>query len=115
MSKAKELKKKIALAKEYVGKIGRPEHHFRPVTYGRLHSLSISTQIHHQESTGATNYWADKAFDTALAAVVSNRFPELAADAIALMERECNQALVAEKDELLARLAEIEALEKEAA
>lgn len=113
MNKIEELKRGLVIAREYVGKIGRPEHHFRPTTFGRLHMLSVSTKICHQESPSATNYWEDKAFDSALAAVVSKRFKELAGEAIALMESRYKAEFIAEKGELLAKLAEIEALEAE--
>lgn len=114
MSNAANLKRDVAEAREYVGKIGRPQHHFRDGSVGRLHSLVVASEIGHQESSGSTNYWKDKAFDLALAKVVRARFDELAADALSLMEQEYKAARIAEKDALLASLAEIEALESEA-
>lgn len=114
MSNAANLKRDVAEAREYVGKIGRPQHHFRDGSVGRLHSLVVASEIGHQESAGSTNYWKDKAFDLALTQVVRARFAELAAAALELMEQEYKAARIAEKDALLASLAEIEALESEA-
>ncbi|NKF57515.1 hypothetical protein GO299_04706 [Ralstonia solanacearum] len=114
MSKSKELKQQLEAARTYTGKIGRAEPHFRNGSVGRLHLLSVSTKIAHQESTGAQNYWEDAKFDCALAAVVSKRFAELAAEALALMEDNYKQQFISEKSELLAKLAEIEALESAA-
>lgn len=114
MSNAANLKREVADAREYVGKIGRSQHHFRDLSVGRLHRLEVLSEINHQESTSATNYWKDKAFDLALAKVVRARFAELSAAALDLMEQEYKAARIAEKDALLASLAEIEALESEA-
>jgi len=100
-------------AKEYVQKVGRREHHVQP-SFGSLHMVSIETQVCYQASPGATNYWQTPAFDDALARVVRARFSELAEQAIALLWGDYTKARIAEKDALLAQLAEIEALEKAA-
>lgn len=114
MSKAAKLKHATEAAREYVGKIGRAQHHFRDGSVGKLCLLDVSTKISHQETTSATNYWEDEAFDAALSKVVSARFAELSAAALVLMEQEFKAARIAEKEALLASLAEIEALEDEA-
>ncbi len=114
MSNAANLKREVADAREYVGKIGRPQHPFRDGSVGNLHRLEVASEIGHQEYTGSTNYWKDKAFDLALAKVVRARFAELSAAALELMEQEYKTARIAEKEAILASLAEIEALESEA-
>ena len=111
MSKAANLKRAAEQAHEYVAKIGRPQHHFGGDCVGDLRSLAVKTEIHHQESSGSTNYWKDENFDSALARVVRGRFAELAAEALILMQSDYAQARIAEKESLLAQLAEIEALE----
>ena len=115
MSQAVKLKRAVEQAHEYIAKIGRPQHHFGGDSVGDLRSVEVDTQIHHQESSGSTNYWKDAAFDAALARVVRGRFAELAADALALMQSDYAAARVAEKESLLAQLAEIESLESAAA
>lgn len=112
MAQAEVLKRALTDATNYVSKIGAPEPHFRPTTYGRLHSLTVKTQICHQASHAATNYWDDKNFDAALACVIGENFSALAASALALMASNYAKARVAEKESLLAQLAEIEALEQ---
>jgi len=115
MSKAAKIKRDTEQAREYVAKVGRPQHHFGKDSVGDLRNLEIDTQIHHQESSGSTNYWKDAAFDVALAKVVRSRFAELAAAALDLMQSEYSVARISEKEALLAQLAEIESLEATAA
>ena len=111
MEKVAKLKRAAEKAREYIAKIGRPQHHFGGDSVGDLRSVAVNTEIHHQESSGSTNYWKDADFDNALARVVRRRFAELAKEALDLMETEYAQARIAEKESLLAQLAEIEALE----
>lgn len=111
MTKANELKKQVKDAKEYIGYIGRVQNHLKSA--GKLSSLSVNTEINYQHNTGTTNYWKDKNFDAALSKVISQRFSELAKQAIELMEADAKAAIVAEKEALLERLAEIERIEKE--
>lgn len=113
MSKSASLKRSLADARAYVGKVGRAQHHMLDGELGKVHSLSVKTEIHHQSSPGATNYWQDKDFDLALSKVIKHRFSELAASALALMQLEYKDARISEKESLLAQLAEIEALESE--
>lgn len=107
--KADDLKRQWKGAEEYVAKIGRPDH--LAGFSGKVHSVDIHTQIYHQESHGAQNYWKDNAFDSALNLVIKARFSEFAADALALMRKQYEDALLAEKNQLLSRLAEIQAIE----
>ncbi|WP_419204353.1 hypothetical protein [Bordetella trematum] len=114
METAAQLKRAAADAHTYIGKIGRAQHHFGPDAAGSLHNLKVETQVHHQESPGATNYWNDRAFDAALARVIRQNFAPLAQAALDLMDADYKAARIAEKQSLLAQLAEIEALEAEA-
>jgi hypothetical protein len=100
-------------ATQYIGKIGRVEAHFTPYTYGKLHSLEINTQICHQESHSAQNYWKCVEFDDALAEVVREQFADLAKLAILKLQKQYSAARLAEKDSLLAQLAEIERIEND--
>lgn len=113
MSNAEVWKRKLTNATEYAAKVGKREHFDREPNIGRLHECSIKTKICWQGSPGAQNYWDDADFDKALGVVIRDRFKDLAAEALALMGREYKRAFIAEKDELLAKLAAIEALEKE--
>ncbi len=108
--KADELKRQWKSACEYVSKYGQPEPHLRSV--GKLHRVDVETEICHQDSPSAQNYWKDLNFDAALDEVIKARFRELAKAALEVMEERYKAALVAEKDQLLARLAEIEAIEE---
>lgn len=112
-SKTEELIRAHRDAAEYVGKIGAPQYHFRDGSVGRLHSLKIETQIGHQASHGATNYWKDKAFDAALEKVVKRHFADLAAEALKLMEWDAHQSLINEEAALRERLDAIEALKRQ--
>jgi hypothetical protein len=109
--KPPQLKYAAAQAAAYVNKVGRAERHFSPTTYGKISILTVKTQICHQESSGATNYWDDKEFDIALAAVIKSEFALLSEKALTLMSKQYASARIAEKSSLLAQLAEIEALE----
>lgn len=111
MTQAAKLKRAAEQAHEYIGKIGRPQHHFGGDSVGDLRSVAVKTEIHHQESSGSTNYWKDADFDAALGRVVRRRFAELATEALILMQDDYAKARIAEKESLLAQLAEIEALE----
>lgn len=109
MSKASELKRSYEQAAEYAGKVGRPESHLRSV--GKIHRLVVATEICHQDSPSAKNYWEDPDFDTALAKVIQRNFRSLANEALALMHAEYVDARIAQKQSLLDQLKEIEALE----
>lgn len=100
-------------ATQYVAKIGRVEAHFTPYTYGKLQSLEIGTQICHQESHSAQNYWKCHEFDGALEEVVREQFADLAKLAILKLQKAYSAARLAEKDGLLAQLAEIERIEND--
>lgn len=113
MSNAEVWKRKLANATEYASKVGKREHFDREPNIGRLHECNVKTQICWQGSPGAQNYWNDAEFDKALGMVIRSRFRELAGEALALMQREYKAAFIAEKGELLAKLAAIEALEQE--
>lgn len=107
---AAQMKKAHANAVDYIGKIGRAEPHFRDGG-GKISTLTVKTGICHQAAPSATNYWDDKDFDEALTAVIRAEFGALAAAALALMDHKYKAARIAEKANLLAALAEIEALE----
>jgi hypothetical protein len=110
--KADDLKRQWKEASEYANKVGQAEPHLR--TAGKIHKVQVTTEIAHQDSPSAQNYWKDAIFDDALAQVIKLRFPELARHALGLMQIKYEDALRAEKDALLARLAEIQAIEEQA-
>jgi hypothetical protein len=107
--KADELKKFWNEAKLYAEKYGRAEVHLR--TVGKLHRVEVVTEICHQESHSAQNYWKSSHFDDALARVIRKRFAELSHEALALLRKQYEDALLDEKAKLLERLAEIQAIE----
>lgn len=111
MNKSAELSKQLVAARGYIAKLTTPQH-FDDRKPGYLHTLKVETQIGFQASPGDTNYWLDKEFDLALAQVIRNAFPALAAQAIDLMDSKYTQARIADKESLLTALAEIEALEQ---
>ncbi|MGF6963024.1 hypothetical protein OKW43_000029 [Paraburkholderia sp. WC7.3g] len=110
--KADELKQQWKDAAEYVAKYGAPEPHLH--TTGKLHKVDVDTEICHQESPSAQNYWKDTNFDCALDEVIRSNFPALADKALAIMQKKFEDALLEEKTALLARLAEIQAIEEQA-
>jgi hypothetical protein len=110
--KADDLKRQWKDASEYANKVGQAEPHLRSV--GKVHRVQLTTEIHHQDSPSAQNYWKDAIFDAALAEVIRIRFSELSKHALGLMQIRYEDALRAEKDQLLARLAEIQAIEEQA-
>jgi hypothetical protein len=110
--KADDLKRQWKDACEYVSKYGASEPHLRSI--GKLHKVDVTTEIAHQDSPSAQNYWKSSYFDAALDQVIILRFSELASHALSLMQIKYEDALRAEKDQLLARLAEIQAIEEQA-
>lgn len=110
--KADDLKRQWKDACDYIAKHGAPEPHFRRGSVGRLHKVDVETEICHQASPGAQSYWKSSYFDAALDEVIKRRFPELAAEALAYLKKKYEDALRAEKDQLLALLAEIQAIEE---
>lgn len=115
MAKTEELRKSLKDATEYVAKVGRAQPHFRPDTAGTLVKVEIETQICHQESTGANNYWGNSDFDYALELVIKHRWKELSLEALAVMKLHADNALLEEEAALRARLAEVEAVKAEQA
>ena len=111
MSRADDLRKAHRQAAERIAKIGRPERHFTPTSFGGLTSVTVKTTIGHQERPSATNYWEDDNFDAALAIVIKRQFTQLAEAALLLMKLQADEALVSEKTALLERLAQIESIE----
>lgn len=111
MTKADNLKRAHKNATEYVGYIGRTQHHLNSV--GKLSSLSVSTEINFQHDTGTTNYWKDAEFDKALALAIRGNFDMLAKQALEIMKNAADNALLEEKEALIDRLKEIERIEKE--
>lgn len=109
--KADELKRECKDAFAYVSKVGAPEHHLS--TVGRVHTLTVKTEICHQESPGAQNYWKNEKFDEVLSEVIRGQFGKLASEAMRLMRKRFEDALVAEKEQLLKRLAEIQSIEEQ--
>jgi hypothetical protein len=112
---AQQLKKAHADAVIYAGKIGRAQRHYSSGIFGRLSKLVVQTEVNHQENPSDTNYWEDKNFDEALTSVIRNNFADLAKKTIELMALQYTTSRIAEKEGLIAQLAEIEALENEAA
>ncbi len=113
MTNADNLYQQHQAAVKYIDKIGAPQHYFRAGSVGKLTKCEVKTEICHQASTSATNYWNDAKFDLALSEVIKEHFAELSQAALDLLKKKADEALVAEKKELQERLARIEALEKE--
>ena len=113
MTDADNLYKMHQVSVKYIDKIGAPQPHFRDGSVGRLTKCEVKTEICHQASPSATNYWGDAKFDWALSEVIKGHFAELSQAALDLLKKKADEALVAEKKELQDRLARIEELEKE--
>ena len=113
MTNADNLYQQHQAAVKYIDKIGAPQRHFRDGSVGKLTRCEVKTEICHQASPSATNYWNDAKFDLALSEVIKEHFTELAQAALDLLKKKADEAFVAEKKELRERLARIEALEKE--
>ena len=99
-------------AVKYIDKIGAPQHHFRDGSVGKLSNLKISTEINHQRSPSATNYWTNADFDLVLSEVIKQHFSVLAQAALDLLKKKADESLIAEKVKLQERLAKIEELEQ---
>lgn len=112
MTNADNLYQQHQAAVKYIDKIGALQHHFRDGSVGKLTKCEVKTEICHQASTSATNYWSDAKFDLSLSEVIKEHFTELAQAALDLLKKKADEALVAEKKELQDRLARIEELEK---
>jgi hypothetical protein len=110
--KTDELKKIWDDAKAYASKYGRAEHHL-PGSVGKLSRVDIDTQICHQESPSAQNYWKSSYFDDALAKVLKKRFGDLAKEALAVLQADYEESLLAEETRLTERLNEIQAIKGE--
>ena len=95
----------------YVALVGAPQH-FDSGAKGTLHSIKVTTQVHHQAYPGATNYHTNSSFDAYLADVVKNRFSELAKEALELMQKDVNVAMIDLEGELREVLDAIEDLKK---
>ena len=113
MTDADNLYQQHQAAVKYIYKTGAPQHHFRDGSVGRLIKCEVNTEICHQASHSAQNYWSDAKFDWALSEVIKEHFAELSQSALNLLKKKADEALVAEKKELQERLTRIEALEKE--
>jgi hypothetical protein len=111
--KADDLKRQWKDASDYVAMYGKSEPHL-PGSVGKLHNVEVETEIGYQAAPSEKNYWKSANFDEALEKVIKAQFPALAKAALELMEGRYRAALVAEKGALLARLAEIQAIEEQA-
>lgn len=109
--KADDLKRQWKDAAEYADKYGKSEPHLR-ASVGKLHRVELTTEICHQDSPSAQNYWKSTYFDDALEEVIKARFADLAKEALAVLQKKYEAALLAEKEQLMKRLAEIQALEE---
>jgi hypothetical protein len=109
--KTDELKRIWDDACTYVGKYGRPEHHLQG-SVGKLSRIELTTEICHQESPSAQNYWKNAYFDEALEQVIKKRFGDLAKEALAVLQKKYENALLAEEAELTDRLARIRAIKE---
>lgn len=106
--KSDDLMKEFKLAQEYVGKIGKPQLHFRDGSVGKWASISVKTEIHHQANSGNQNYWNDTTFDAYLRQVIEKNIKQLAQEALELFEIDVDKAILSEENELKERLQEIE-------
>lgn len=113
MKDTEALYKQHENAVKYIQKIGAPQYHFRDGSVGRLSSLSVTTEICHQQNSGHNNYWKDQTFDTALSLAVKANFVKLAKQALNIMKIAADNSLLEEKEVLKARLKKIEELESE--
>ena len=113
MKDTEDLYKQHENAVKYIQKIGAPQYHFLDGGVGRLNSLSVTTEICHQQNPGDINYWKDSTFDAALSLVVKQNFQMLAEQALVLMKNDADNSLLEEKEVLKARLKKIEELEGE--
>ena len=113
MKDTESLYKQHENAVKYIQKIGAPQYHFRDGSLGRLSSLSVTTEICHQQNSGYNNYWKDSTFDAALSLAVKQNFQMLAKQALVLMKNDADNSLLEEKEVLKARLKKIEELESE--
>jgi hypothetical protein len=104
MSKVTDREYELKVAQGMLSRIGETQPHFRAGSVGTLHEVECKITIHHQRSTGDTNYHNCRDFDRAMAAVVSRRFSELSAEAIGVMKLRLDEAIVSEEDELKSRL-----------
>jgi hypothetical protein len=62
--KADDLKRQWKAACEYVAKYGKSEPHLR-ASVGKLHRVDVTTEICHQDSPSAQNYWKSSYFSDA--------------------------------------------------
>ena len=113
MKDTESLYKQHENAVKYIQKIGAPQHHLLDGSVGRLSSLSVTTEICHQQNSGYNNYWKDSTFDAALSLAVKQNFQMLAKQALVLMKNDADNSLLEEKEVLKARLKKIEELESE--
>lgn len=111
MKDTEALYKQYENAVKYIQKIGAPQFHFRDGSVGRLSSLSVITEICHQQKSGDTNYWKDLSFDAALSLAVKRNFQMLAEQALIIMKNAADDSLIDEKEALIARLKKIEEIE----
>jgi ABC-type transporter Mla subunit MlaD len=109
--RAETLQKNLHDAEEYVRRIGS----WGPREHGKLHTLTVATQIRHQPHNVEQAVHQCAAFDAALAIVVREHFPELAREALAHMARAFHDALITQKDALKGVLAQVERAEAVAA
>jgi hypothetical protein len=109
--KTDELKKIWNEAAAYAGKHGRAEPHLRG-SVGKVSRIDITTEICHQESPSAQNYWKSVYFDDALEEVIKARFADLAKEALAVLQKKYETALLAEETQLTERLAAIRAIKE---
>jgi hypothetical protein len=109
MSKVTELERDLHDTTAMLSRIGEPQPHFRDGSVGRLHCVECKVTIHHQRSTGDTNYHTLQAFNVALAKVVSRRFTELSTETIAELRRALDEAIVGEESKLKERLESVAA------
>ncbi len=110
MSKADTLRKAHKDAVEYVGYIGRRQHHLN--SDGKLHGCKVETEINFQHSSGSTNYWKHSDFDKALEKVIRINQDSLFKQALDIMKGEADNALLEEEEALRERLKDIERIKK---
>lgn len=108
----RQKKAELEAAKARLDLIGKKQPYTTAKATGYLHSLTVKTSVHFQPSDGAKNYHDDDKFDAALAAVIKSSFAQLAAHAIAVMERDVAIAARAATKELEQLRAEFAAIEK---
>lgn len=109
--KSSEAYSDLALARDYVYKIGKTQEHLKEKGY--LSELRVKSTIHYQPYPSASNYHHCEKFDEYLAQAIKEKFSELTQIALKKMEAKANKYLIEEEKVYRDRLMVIEKLKSE--